>query len=104
MLLLFSFAWSIFGYIQVELSTYLFSNNIPVAEKLCQDNSQVSSAELKYFKILYYNKGLETLSMYCIFTNSNLNLRLDINKNKEWRVVFASQLNKERNWYWPLYF
>ncbi len=98
------FTWSIFGYVQVELNTYLFAKNIPTVEKLCKDNSLEADAEFRYFKILFYNKGLETSSVYCIFTNSDLNLRLDINKNKEWRVVFTSQLNKDRSWYWPLYF
>jgi hypothetical protein len=97
--------WSVFSYIQVEMNTYLFSSEIGQAESLCKNNLQSSdTSDLKYFKILNYNKGLETASIYCIFNNSDSNLQLDINKNLQWRVIFSSKLNRERGWYWPLYF
>lgn len=102
---LFIFMGSIFSYAQVELNTYFFSREITEANSLCKSNLQSGdNTDFKYFKILSYNKGLETASIYCIFSDSGSNSRLDINKTAQWRVVFSTKINQERNWYWPLYF
>jgi len=91
----------IWSYIQTEIVTWAYAGQVSNIEKLCLDSSEKSN--LKFYKILWYDKGLESATVYCIYDQSEKNTRLEINKNEEWRINYSTKLNKERNLYWPIY-
>lgn len=97
-LFLLLFIWS---YVQTEITTWAYANQISNLEQLCLDSAEKSN--LKFYKILWYNKGLESATVYCIYDQPEKNTRLEINKNLEWRINYSTKLNKERNLYWPIY-
>jgi hypothetical protein len=92
------FLWS---YLQTEISTWAYANQINNIEQLCLDSSEKST--LKFYKILWYNKSLESAAVYCIYDQQEKNSRLEISKNQEWRITYSTKLNKERSLYWPIY-
>lgn len=95
------FIISIWSYIQAEISTAIFSSEISNITSLC--NSSNKNNNLKYYKIVNYNKSVQTATIYCIYEDSSLNVKLDLNKSDDWRIVFATKLNKEKSYYWPIY-
>lgn len=98
-LLIITAAWS---YVQAELNPIFSVNEASEIGKICNQPEYT----LKFFKVTNYDKGLQKATVFCIYEQSNQNRRLDLNKNDKnggWRVVFSSQLNKERSWYWPIY-
>lgn len=93
--LVFSFS---FSYLWSETVTFLYSKDLNLKE-IC------SQEDFKFGKIIDYQKYKNTASVYCIYTDSSKNIRLDLNfQNNNWQVIKRILLNSEKGQlYWPIY-
>jgi hypothetical protein len=92
---------SIFSYITAELNTNLYLASIDNVAELC---STESNPDFKYLKIISYEKALRKAKVYCIYKDSDKNLELELNYGRsKWQAYLTTKLNKERNFYWPIY-
>ena len=91
----------IFGYVATEINTNLYAKEISNVDELCQTEK---NPDLKYIKVLKYEKSAKRAEIYCIYEDSNKNLDLDMSyRDGKWQAYLTTKLNKDRNFYWPVY-
>lgn len=92
------------SYLQAELLTFLYSSKAPIRE-FCK---QIKPFEVLIgVKIIYLEKQKREMQVYCLYQNSQENLKLTLVRqlSKEvWKVLLIEKLNKDGNLYWPIYF
>lgn len=88
------------------LETEYYSNTqAQIFEKLNTCDKSKDS-DLKFIKVVSFNRAYRTASVYCIYQNSELNTQYNLenqNENNGWHVVYSYKLNKKSNFYWPFY-
>jgi hypothetical protein len=94
------FVGAIAAYAQTEIQTFLHKQDID-SQKLCKVGK---SSNLKYSKIIDYQRYRKSSSIFCIFSDSQENSRLTLNLiGDDWQIVTNEKLNQERAFYWPIY-
>lgn len=97
------FLWIIYPYLQAEILTNLYISKFNVVE-LCQKIDQKNQIILKNAKLITYNPDRNGAVLDCLYIDSSQNIRTQLSLRKNnWEVVFVTLLNKERNFYWPIY-
>jgi hypothetical protein len=100
---IFLFLWIIYPYLQAEILTNLYISKFNVIE-LCQKNDQKTPIILKNAKLITYNPDRNGATLDCLYSDSNQNIRAQLAfRGGGWEVVFVILLNKDRNFYWPIY-
>jgi hypothetical protein len=95
------FVFLTFGYISTELNTYLYASQITNVDELC---STYQNQDFKYVKVLQYEKSINQAEIYCIYGDSNKNIDIDMSfEGGKWQPYLTLKLNKNRNFYWPIY-
>jgi hypothetical protein len=91
--------WAGVSYVQVELETRIYSGDIEGINSLCEKKDQ----ELKYFKIVKYEKEKKTLLMQCIYKNGKENTEISAGFSSKWSVFKTTKLNQKSGFYWPIF-
>ncbi len=100
---IFLLLWIIYPYLQAEILTNLYISKFNVVE-LCQKNDQKNQIIIRNVKLIGYNPDRNGAILDCLYTDSSQNIRVQLAFRKNnWEVVFVTLLNKERNFYWPVY-
>lgn len=97
-LLCFLFSIS-YGYLNVELLTFVNSKNIPTST-LCSE----PETDFKFSKIIKYEKYKNTARIFCLYKDYRYNQFLVLNlRNETWTTVSKELANSRFNFYWPIY-
>ena len=98
--LVFFLAFSfLYGYLSVEILTSLRKNDVN-GRQLCEN----SETELKYFKVINYEKFKNSAKVMCIYKDNAKNQYLELNfKGQSWTVISKEKINTKDNFYWPIY-
>ncbi|NJK70895.1 MAG: hypothetical protein HC932_01355 [Thermales bacterium] len=94
------FIFAIFTYILVETRTNLYLDEIRDVQVLCSNKL----SDLKFVKVLDYNRYKKYSKVYCGYFRAEDNRLLELNYTSEWKIVLDIQVNKEGALYWPIYF
>jgi hypothetical protein len=89
-----------YPYVQTEILTSLYNKDLPI-QKICTDNNPLG--QLRYSKIIEYEKSSGQARVYCLYADSKQNTSLRLTQTKDWQVYLTLRLNKDRNFYWPMY-
>jgi hypothetical protein len=88
------------GYLQTEILTNAYSPEIPEISALCAKRE----TELKYFKIIKYEKSRKELLLQCVYMEKLENSEIIANLiGEKWVKVRVNKLNEKGGLYWPIY-
>jgi hypothetical protein len=85
---------------QAEFYTTYATSDLGDLKSICL-NTQPGN--LKYFKILRYEKYRGYAQIICVYDKAEDNVLLTLNKTRQWEVITGKKLNQDRSFYWPIY-
>lgn len=93
---------SVLSYIQTEILTSSYLSQIQNSQDLCKTDQ---NADLKFIKLVSFEKSKKNGRIFCIYGDSSKNIQVDVYYNRDnWYPSFTKKLNRERNFYWPIYY
>lgn len=88
------------SYIQTESLTRLYRDQISSVDTLCP----TKSSDLKFLKIIAYDKSRKELILQCIYKDGHQNSEVVANLiSGKWTQVRVNRLNERGGLYWPIY-
>jgi hypothetical protein len=88
------------SYVKTEVMTSIYSNQILEIDNLCIQKD----TDLKYYKIINYEKRRKELILHCIYQDSHKNSEITANIiGEKWVKVRVNKLNEKGGFYWPVY-
>jgi hypothetical protein len=77
------------------------------ANEICKNSNMT---DIKYFKILSYNKLVGTAEMICVREKQNettyhkLNLvKSDFDRKENWKIIYTQKVYEDGGFFWPVY-
>jgi hypothetical protein len=99
--LVFTTIFVLWPYIEAEYYTKNFSNLINPTS-VCTEN--FTNINLKFTKIIKLERYRGFAKIFCFSFDPLKSVEAEIvERQKGWQVVFSEKLNKNRNFYWPMY-
>jgi hypothetical protein len=93
-------AVGIVPYLNAEYLTREHGNEIQ-AMQFCIRSSP--NAKLKYYKVVRYEAPRRSAEIYCIYEDSEKNVRIVAEKRAGWNMLLSDRINTKNGLYWPLY-
>jgi hypothetical protein len=87
------------SYVQVEITNKLYSKEIN-GTILCPKKS----SELRYYKLMKYEKYRNSAVMLCMYQERANNVEIVLSYTEKWEVIRTNKLFTKGGWYWPIYF
>jgi hypothetical protein len=87
-------------YVKAEMLTSIYTSQISDIDSLCQKKD----ANLKYFKIMQYEKQRKDLVLHCVYEDGHQNSETTANLiGQKWEKVRVNKLSERAGLYWPIY-
>ena len=88
------------SYIKSEALTNIYNSQIVDIDILCEQKG----SELKYYKIINYEKRRKELALQCVYIDRHQNSEIIANLiGEKWVKVRVNKLNEVGGFYWPVY-
>lgn len=88
------------SYIKSEVLTNIYASQIHSINTLCQRKN----SDLKYYKIISYEKRRRELIIQCVYQEGLYNSEVIANMiGDKWEQVRVNKLNEKGGLYWPIY-
>ena len=91
------------GYIQVELRTELYTDDIGDAAQIC---TQYTDTDFKHHKVMEFNKSQGFAEILCLYQDAEENRSVELNQRDiedPWEAVVVNKINDDTSIYWPVY-
>jgi hypothetical protein len=86
------------SYVQAEITNKFYAKEID-GFILCPEKS----SELRYYKIIKYEKYRNSAVMLCMYEDRKLNVETVLSFTNQWEVIRTNKLFTKGGWYWPIY-
>jgi hypothetical protein len=86
------------SYVQAEVTNKLYSKEIN-GGVLCPNKT----SNLRYFKVIKYEKYRNSAVMLCMYEDRKLNVETVLSYTDKWEVIRTNKLFTKGGWYWPIY-
>lgn len=86
------------GYLRTEIATNLYQKEFNVVEICGTDETG-----FKDFKIVEYQKFRKRAKVYCLFSDPEKSLLINLSLRENWEITTSEKLNAWGKFYWPIY-
>jgi hypothetical protein len=103
LVVLFIVLFGALGYIQVEIRTALYSEDLGDLSVVC---AQYTDTAFKEHKVIEFNKSRGFAEVLCLYEDADENRSVELNQRdieESWEAVVVNKINDDTSVYWPVY-